>query len=135
VAASQSIAGGAIDFAVSLLPRVAASQSIAAGAIDCEVICCLSACRVWLRVSQLRQVQSILRFFFVLLSFGLPCEAASQSISADAAGSAGKSILAVALFVANQSVPLSAAANQSIVAGAAGESSLPFGLPCAAASQ
>jgi hypothetical protein len=32
VAASQSIAAGAIDFAGSVLPRVAASQSIAADA-------------------------------------------------------------------------------------------------------
>jgi hypothetical protein len=62
VAAGRSIAAGAIDFAVSWLPRVAASQSIAAGVIDFAVICCLLACRVWLRVSQLRQVQSILRF-------------------------------------------------------------------------
>jgi ABC-type nitrate/sulfonate/bicarbonate transport system substrate-binding protein len=30
----QAVAAGAIDFAVSLLPRVAAGQSIAAGAID-----------------------------------------------------------------------------------------------------
>jgi hypothetical protein len=37
-------------------------QAVAAGAIDFAVFCCVSACRVWLRVSQLRQVQSILRF-------------------------------------------------------------------------
>jgi hypothetical protein len=73
--------------------------------------------------------------FFVFLPFGLPCEDASHSIAADAAVLAGKSIMAVALFVVNQSVLLSAAVNQSIAAGAAGTSSLPFGLPCAAASQ
>jgi hypothetical protein len=62
VAVSQSIAAGAIDFAVSLLPCAAASQSIAAGAISFAGLCCL----VWLRVSQFRQVQSILRLFVAL---------------------------------------------------------------------
>jgi hypothetical protein len=122
-------------------------QAIAAGstgAIDFAVVlafCCLSACLVRLRVSQLRQVRQVWQaiaaglagaidfavfgfFCLFLLPFGLPCAAASQSIVAGAAGSEGKSILAAALFAANQSVPLSAAEYQSIAAGAAGTSNL-----------
>jgi hypothetical protein len=132
----QATEAGAIDFAVFFVfvafrlacigcesvncGRLQANAAGSAGAIDVAVfICCSchSACLVRLRVSQLRQVRQVWQAIaaglagaidfavFVFVAFRLTAVAA------------GKYILAVASFAAYQSVPLSAAANQSITAG------------------
>jgi hypothetical protein len=75
---------GAIDFAVVFV--FVAFQLAFCG---CESVNCG---RFGRQLRQVRHVQSILRclvFCLFLLPFGLPCAAASQSIAAGAAGSAG----------------------------------------------